>query len=118
MDYERISAPRAPAPRASDQTLERDVGPELYQQLLAAFLGQFPHQLADLSRAAAVGDVPAARYVAHQLKGSAASFGAGPLDRLADRMLLVGRDETDLLASLVEEFYREVGRFQAIHGAR
>src|ERR1700736_5977429 len=49
-------------------TIEGEVGPEAYARLLAAFRRALPLQLAELRSAAATGDVPAARYVAHQLK--------------------------------------------------
>jgi HPt (histidine-containing phosphotransfer) domain-containing protein len=95
-------------------TLEKDVGSEAYQQLLGTFLGHLSQQLVDLKDAAAVGDVAAARYVAHQINGTAPSFGAVRLDELADRVLQVGRDQGDFLPSLVEEIEMEVGQLQAV----
>ena len=81
-------------------SLENDVGPEMHQQLLAAFLGHLPPQLAKLHNAAVGEDFLAARYVAHQIKGTAPSFGATHLEELADRLLHIGRDRGELLRSL------------------
>lgn len=94
-------------------TLESDLGPEVYRELLTAFLSQLTAQRADLNDAAAVGDVPAARYVAHQIKGTALSFGAVHLYELADRVLRLGGDEGELLQSLVGEIDKEVDHLQA-----
>jgi HPt (histidine-containing phosphotransfer) domain-containing protein len=57
-----------------DRTLEASV--------IAAFLEDVPKQLAALEHLLAVGDRPGLERQAHQLKGTAANFGAGEL-RLA-----------------------------------
>jgi HPt (histidine-containing phosphotransfer) domain-containing protein len=93
-------------------TLETDVGPEVYRQLLERFLRNLPGLLADLNSAAQAGDVPAARYVAHQIKGSALSFGALSLDELAWRVLWLGEDQGHLLPTLVDRLEREIDRLQ------
>jgi HPt (histidine-containing phosphotransfer) domain-containing protein len=100
--------------------LESDVGPEAYQQLLADFLGHLPLQVAELHNAAAAADIPAARYVAHQIKGTAPSFGALHLDELADRLLRIARNQQDRLQPLVDEIDAEATRLQADgpHGTR
>lgn len=94
----------------SVHTLESEVGPEVYRQLLVAFLAHLPRQLSDLMDAAEVGDVPKGRYVAHQLKGAALSFGAVELDGLAERVLQIGRDQDDQLRRLAEDIRVEVER--------
>jgi HPt (histidine-containing phosphotransfer) domain-containing protein len=99
-----------PEPR----TLESDLGPVVYRELLDAFLAHLPAQLAQLRNDAARGDVPAARYIAHQIKGMATSFGAVHLDDLATRVLGIGRDDDDLLRSLVDEIGVEIGQLRAI----
>lgn len=103
-------------PSAVLGTIENDVGSEVYQELLVDFLAQLPLYLIDLNAAAAVDDVPAARYVAHQIKGNALSFGAAGLDGLAERVLSIGKGESELLRPLVGEFVREVARLQASLG--
>lgn len=97
-------------------TVESDVGSEVYQELLASFLQYLPLQLAELRNAAGVGDVPAARYVAHQLMGTAPSFGAVHLDELARRLLLVGKEQGGQLQSFVDEIDNEVVLLQAVLG--
>jgi HPt (histidine-containing phosphotransfer) domain-containing protein len=93
-------------------TLESDVGPEIYQELLGAFVSHLAWQTAELTSAAAAGNIPAARFVAHQIKGTATGFGAVHLDELAQRMLQLGPDDFELLRSLVEEAEQEVGKIQ------
>ena len=95
------------------RTIEDDVGPEVYQELLADFLSDLTPQLADLENAGMTGDVPAARRIAHQIKGTALSFGAVGLDALVDRLLQLDGGETDLLRSLVNEVRVEVRSLQA-----
>ena len=94
-------------------TIEGDVGSEIYGELLADFLDHLSVQLEDLRAAAAAKDVGAARYVAHQIKGTALSFGAVRLDGLLDRMLTTEKDQDERLQALVVEFGKEIGRLQA-----
>jgi hypothetical protein len=96
------------------QSLERDVGPEVYQDLLGAFLVHLPHQVVDLNTAAENGDVLAAQGIAHQIKGTASSFGAVRLDELAARMLALHGDQVGLLRSLVTELDAQVVDFRAV----
>jgi HPt (histidine-containing phosphotransfer) domain-containing protein len=98
-------------------SLEGDLGAKVYDQLVAAFLGDLSLAVALLGVAAAAGDIPAARYVAHQIKGTAPSFGAAHLDELAERLLQIGRDERQLLSPVVDEIDEEVGRLKAVLGA-
>ncbi|MGB9378409.1 MAG: Hpt domain-containing protein [Mycobacteriales bacterium] len=106
MDQSRILM--FPGPEPTVPTLEQELGSEAYLQLRAEFLDQLPGQVRDLNAATVDGDVPAARYVAHQIKGSALSFGATALDALADRFLSIGKDESELLRPLVSEIERTV----------
>jgi HPt (histidine-containing phosphotransfer) domain-containing protein len=94
-------------------TIESDVGSDVYQELLVDFLDHLSVQHEDLRKAAAAKDVPAARYVAHQIKGTALSFGAVRLDGILDRMLTTGKDQDERLQTLVVEFGEEIGRLQA-----
>jgi HPt (histidine-containing phosphotransfer) domain-containing protein len=96
------------------QTLESDVGPEVYQDLLGAFLAHLSQQVVDLNAAAANRDVLAAQCVAHQIKGTASSFGAVVLDELADRMLALQGDQVELLLSLVIEIDVQVVHFRSV----
>ncbi len=97
-------------------TLEDDVGPEVYQELLAAFLAHLSTQVVELDTAAVNQDVPAAQYVAHQMKGTATSFGATRLDELARRVLQMDTTQVELLCSLVGEIDAEVGKLQSVVG--
>jgi len=96
----------------------RSVGYDLcakeYEHLVAAFLGELALEVALLVDAAAVGDIPAARYVAHQIKGTAPSFGAADLEELADRVLQIARDQSQLLALVVEEIVNEAHRLKTL----
>ncbi len=92
------------------------MGPEVYRQLLVAFLAHLPRQVSDLVDAAEIGDVPKGRYVAHQLKGSALSFGAVQLDGLADRVLGINRDQQDELRSLADDVRAEAEHLQVVLG--
>ena len=89
-------------------TLERDVGPEVYQELLTAFLAHLSLQVAQLDAAVTDHDVPGAQAVAHQIKGTACSFGALRLDELAKRVLRMDGSQVELLGSLVGEIDGEV----------
>jgi HPt (histidine-containing phosphotransfer) domain-containing protein len=91
-----------------------DLGATQYEHLVAAFLGDLALEVALLGDAAAVGDIPAARYVAHQIKGTAPSFGAADLEELADRVLQIPRDQSELLARVVEEIVKEAHRLKEL----
>lgn len=89
-----------------------EVGPELYRELVTDFRDQLAVQMAELRAAALLGDVASARRVAHQLKGTAPSFGALDIDRLADRLLALAAGDAATLESVVAEIDREVARFR------
>ncbi len=95
--------------------LEREVGPEVYQELLAAFMDGMPLMLVELSRAASLGDVKAGRYVGHQIVGTASGFGADRLGDLGQRLLWIGSDQGEVLRSLVDKIEREVCHLQLIY---
>jgi len=78
--YTDVGNERYPAPETTSGTLERDVGSDVYRELHRSFPDHLPFQVADLTTAAANGDVPAAQYVAHQVTGTAPSFGANRLE--------------------------------------
>jgi HPt (histidine-containing phosphotransfer) domain-containing protein len=98
-------------------TLESDVGTEVYQELLAAFMDSLTLTIVELSRAAALGDVPAARYIGHQIVGTAAGFGAVELGELAQRLLWTGSDQKAQLGSIVDKIDREISRLQVTYDA-
>jgi HPt (histidine-containing phosphotransfer) domain-containing protein len=101
-------------PMDGDQgTLEADVGPEIYHELLTEFLSHLVVQVTELRAAAADFDVPRAQSVAHQIKGTAGSFGAVGLDRLSKRMLQMDAAQLDLLQTLVDEIEAEVAAFRS-----
>jgi HPt (histidine-containing phosphotransfer) domain-containing protein len=112
VDHESTLTPHV-SERAGVGTLEADVGPEMYPELLAAFLEYLSPQVAELNDSAAVGDVPAAQYVAHQIKGTASSFGALHLEGLAVRVLQMDPNQDERLRSLVSEIETEAVRLQA-----
>lgn len=104
-----------PESTASDEaTLEGDVGPEVYQELLASFRAHLLVQVVELRAAATTGDVSAAQYVAHQIKGTAPSFGAVRLDDLARRLLGIQTIDVELLRTLVSEIDAEVDTLQSV----
>ncbi|HVA04956.1 MAG TPA: Hpt domain-containing protein [Acidimicrobiales bacterium] len=97
--------------------LEDDVGPEIYNELLEAFLAHLTLQAVELGSASADGDLAAAQYVAHQIKGTATSFGAMRLHELAQRVLTIDGDRQDLVRSLVSELEVEICSLQVGFGA-
>ncbi len=111
MDVEYENRSTLDQPRSS---LEDDVGPEVYGELLTSFLSHLSLQRVELNDAAKNGHVEAAQYVAHQIKGTALSFGAFGLDELANRLLRIGVAEHDLMVPLVGEMDREIGALQEV----
>jgi signal transduction histidine kinase/CheY-like chemotaxis protein/HPt (histidine-containing phosphotransfer) domain-containing protein len=97
--------------------LEREIGPEAYARLFAVFLASIPPRLNELNDAVAAGDMQTVRYVAHNLKGTAASFGATRLGELAHQ---IGRqlraEERQLLAESVQQLNEEFKRVGASRG--
>jgi HPt (histidine-containing phosphotransfer) domain-containing protein len=74
--------------------------------LLKAFVGDVPSQLSQLRRRLDEGDAPAARFMAHALKGAAATVSAEGLSAIALAMEESGQLDrcAELLPRLVEEF--------------
>jgi Hpt domain len=89
-------------------TVEKDLGPELYRELHSDFLALLPSQVLTLRDAGKAGDVLAARFVAHQLSGTAPSFGARALNDLAVCVLGLQVGQGRLLSALIDEIDREV----------
>ena len=111
--YNDVENERSLAPAEVPGTLESDVGPEVYRELLTSFLTHLSLQIDELDAAAVKGDVPAAQYVAHQIKGTAPSFGAARLDELARRVLQMDGGPVELLRALVSEIGTEIKALQA-----
>jgi HPt (histidine-containing phosphotransfer) domain-containing protein len=103
----------APTLDETPGTLESDVGPDVYRELLESFVAHLSLQVITLNAAVDDGDVPVAQGVAHQIKGTASSFGATRLDELSKRVLQMADTEVELLRSLVHEIDAEVETFQA-----
>lgn len=59
----------------------REKKPEFLRRLFGVFLEEEPKRLAQLAQAVAAGDMEQTRYLAHSLKGAAATMG---LERLRD----------------------------------
>ncbi len=109
MDVEREHTASSHRPSG---TLESDVGPEIYKDLLESFLAHLSLQAVELGTAAAHRDVAAAQDVAHQIKGTAMSFGAERLDELAQRVMAMDGHEHELLRSVVDEIDAEIRSLQ------
>jgi CheY-like chemotaxis protein len=80
-------------------------------QLLALYLEDSAARLAELREALARGDVAAAAQLAHNVKGTSATYGAARLARLCRELEQVAEDgdlaaSSPLLAGLQEEFER------------
>jgi HPt (histidine-containing phosphotransfer) domain-containing protein len=104
-----------PTPSVLDVgTLESAINPKAYRELLAAFLTYLSVQVDELNRAAQSRDVVAAQFVAHQIKGTASSFGAARLDELAERLLRLDVDRGDDLRSVVDEIGQAAARLQGV----
>jgi HPt (histidine-containing phosphotransfer) domain-containing protein len=110
MDVKNESKPSSDEALGS---LESDVGSEVYRELLEAFLAHLSLQAVELGIAAADGDVVAAQYVAHQIKGTATSFGATRLDEVAHHILVMEAGQRELLRSLVSKLDAEIRSLQA-----
>ena len=104
----------SPSTTADAGTLEGDVGPEVYKELLTSFRTHLLVQVVELRAAATAGDVVAAQYVAHQIKGTAPSFGAARLDGLARRLLGIQPNDVELLRGLVSEIDAEVDTLRSV----
>jgi len=117
-DAEAAIAPGAMLVDDSEATqlLQRDLGPVALHLVYDAFLRGLADLLAELDRAATSGDLTAARTVAKNIKGHAASFGATRLgDLIAQFERHLGRDNDQLQGVLVD-IHREFARIQEIIG--
>jgi CheY-like chemotaxis protein/HPt (histidine-containing phosphotransfer) domain-containing protein len=61
-------------------------GGRALMELLAKFIDNLPERLSAIEQSLAAGDVPGVARLAHQLKGSSASYGFPPLAAAADRL--------------------------------
>jgi HPt (histidine-containing phosphotransfer) domain-containing protein len=114
--YRDVQDDNSPSPHESPGTLESDVGPDVYRDLLAAFLAHLSLQRIELGAALANDDIASAQGVAHQIKGTALNFGAARLDELAKRLLEIDTGEPTLFRSLVTEIETEIRSLQAVVG--
>ena len=98
---------------AALERLHRWGGDALRRQLVDMFLARVPEQLALARDAAARGDAPGVKQVAHALKSSAGQLGAVSMQRLCEeteRRAIVG--ETESLAALVASLEVELERYR------
>lgn len=113
--------PEAPPLPVSDvssvTTLERDVGTEVYQELLVSFVTLLSAQALQLATAAQQRDLESAQFIAHQIMGTASSFGAVRLHELAARLMQIEDSQIELLRFLVREIDSEVASFRGAVGA-
>jgi HPt (histidine-containing phosphotransfer) domain-containing protein len=98
-------------------TLERDVGPEVYQELLGSFVTMLSVQSVELATAGRKRDLQSAQFIAHQIMGTASSFGAVRLHDLAARLMQIEESQIELLRFLVREIDTEVASFRGAVGA-
>jgi signal transduction histidine kinase/CheY-like chemotaxis protein/HPt (histidine-containing phosphotransfer) domain-containing protein len=99
--------------------LELEIGPEAYARLFGIFLASVPPRLAQLINAVTSGDMETVRHVAHNLKGTAASFGAvrlGEIAELIERQLR--EEERDNLRELVKQLDQEFKKVRAASATR
>ncbi len=113
--------PGAPPPSVSDRstvsTLECDVGPEVYQELLGSFVTLLSVQAVELATAGRQRDLQSAQFIAHQITGTASSFGAVRLHELASRLMQIEDSQVELLRFLVREIDSEAASFRGAVGA-
>jgi HPt (histidine-containing phosphotransfer) domain-containing protein len=102
---------------SSVSTLERDVGPEVYQELLGSFVTLLSVQTVELTTAGRQRDLQSAQFIAHQIMGTASSFGAVRLHELAARLMQIEESQIELLRFLVREIDSEVASFRGAVGA-
>jgi two-component system, sensor histidine kinase and response regulator len=91
--------------------LQSDDGPDVLQPLIELFLHNTPERLASLEAAIAAGDGRALEQVAHNIKGSSASFGASRLAALCQPLEEMGRngntaDAAPYLPEVLSEYER------------
>jgi HPt (histidine-containing phosphotransfer) domain-containing protein len=111
------TAPLPASDVSSVTTLERDVGPEVYQELLGSFVTMLSVQSVELATAGRKRDLQSAQFIAHQIMGTASSFGAVRLHDLAARLMQIEESQIELLRFLVREIDTEVASFRGAVGA-
>ncbi len=86
---------------------------DLLREVAAIFLTDYPKVLAGLYEAVAAGDARKLRLNAHTLKGSVGHFGAPAAAELADRLQILGIENTVAgAATLVDALARELERIK------
>jgi two-component system, sensor histidine kinase and response regulator len=105
--------PAATAMPAAAATLDAAVIAELrqtlgegtiYDEVVDAYLREAPIRLAGMQQALAAGDGEALRRLAHVLKGSSLTLGAGPVSKLCQSLEMGARQGTlDVTAPLLED---------------
>jgi len=100
-----------PAAIENLRALNPDDGDDFLREIVAIFLEDTPHRLAELDQSLAAGDAAKFARAAHSIKGSSANLGAGILRAAADRLEQHARtrgldDTAPLLAAVKQEFTR------------
>jgi signal transduction histidine kinase/CheY-like chemotaxis protein/HPt (histidine-containing phosphotransfer) domain-containing protein len=116
--HARIASAGEPATGTDAQgaagKLELEIGSEAYARLFGVFLASVPPRLAELVNAVAAGDMATVRHVAHNLKGTSASFGAVRLGELAERIERQLRaEERSNLRKLIKQLDQEFKKVRA-----
>jgi len=94
--------------------LRRELGPVAFGLACDAFLRGLPDLLSDLDRAAASGDCRSSRRLVHNIRGSAASFGAARLEEIATELESELDRGDHQPGELLNELHQEFARVQEI----
>ena len=87
---------------------------ELLSEIAALFLSDYPRQLSSLSAAIERRDASVVEKSAHTLKGSVATFGAGPAVEAALALERAGRaNDLSLAPQLLQELQALLGKLHA-----
>lgn len=111
------NAPRTPINDAW-LTRMRTTKPEFLARLFEAFLADEPKRMATLGDAVCRGDLEMVRYLAHSIKGAAATLGMEPLRDTAQELEFAARDgQAEALAQQYATMLGEMERvFEIMRG--
>ena len=90
----------------------KDMGPEIFVELVELYLEEAPNQVAEVRRQFELGDAAGMGAAAHSLKGSSLNLGANSLADICKQIELKGKDgDFNNLENLLEQLdlrYQEV----------
>ncbi|WP_181703462.1 ATP-binding protein [Chthonobacter albigriseus] len=102
------TAPAAPAALPRDEASEsrvrvlvQELGADVFEELVASFLGDLSQLLGDLTQALEAGDVPTMRRTLHTIKGSAANVGFTAIENAATAAMADAEPDPGRLSHLV-----------------